>query len=469
MAKVLLAVLLPATSDESYHWLQGQHLAWGFTDHPPGTAALNWLATELLGASRPGLRLVPIVGMLLCSWLAWAMLRELGADRRRAGAAAVAVQLVPMVGFGVLMVPSVPHAPIVFAAEFALLRALRRGRARDHVLWGLLLGAAMLTYYLAAAAVVAAFAFLALDRQRRSVLRDPRLWLGGLAALAVFAPNLLWNLARGDGGAVHFQAVERHGKGFTPVYFVAFGALAVALAGPLLLPALGRAVRSLRRGPVAADDWRPWFASFVLVVLGLFAVLALTTRVGAHWAVLAYLNVPLLLLAPHAEPLGRGWWRAAVATSVVLAAGGIGLAAAGVDRIQAWLPTSSLVGRERSLHTDRAAAAALRWADEVAASGRPVLLASDRWSFSSLLSFHAFGRGEFTVLPPPARHGRDFRSWGERAATPLELIYVSTTPEVAAEVRAACASVQLLDAVAHGTEFAWIHRGSGFVWPAAWR
>lgn len=467
--KVALVVIVPVTADECLHWLQGQELAWGFSDHPPGTAALSRLSTALLGNTPLGVRLVPILGSLLCSGIAYAMLREVGADRRRAATAAAFVQLLPMVGVGMLMVPTVPHAPLVFAAEYALLRALRRGRIADHVLWGALLGAAFLTYYLTAAAALAGAVFLVRDPRGRRALRDPRLWLGGAIAVAVFAPNLLWNFTQGERSAVHFQLLERGVKRLAPQFVAAFLALAVALAGPLLLPALRRAARALRSGAADAGDWRPLFASFLLVVLVLFAAISVTTKVGAHWAVLAYLNVPLLLFAPQAEPLARGWPRSAMLVGGVLAAVVACVAAIGFERVTTLMPVLRPAKRERFFHVGDAGAMAQRLALDLSHDGHLVQLACDRWSLASQLTFHAGGATPFAVYPPATRHGRDFGTWFPGNGAPVELIYVTTTPEVDDAVRAASTSVQRVATVGRDAEFAWIHRCLAFLPPADWR
>lgn len=467
--KVVLVLTIPLTADECLHWLQGQELAWGFHDHPPGTAALSRLSTALLGNTPLGVRIVPLLGSLACSGIAYAMLREVGADRHRAATAAAFVQLLPMVGFGVLMVPTVPHAPLVFAAEYALLRALRRGRTADHVLWGALLGAAFLTYYLTAAAALAGAVFLARDARGRRALRDPRLWLGGAIAAAVFAPNLLWNFSQGERSAVHFQLLERGAKRLAPEFVVAFLALALALAGPLLLPALRRAVLTVRTGAVSGGDWRPFFASFLLVVLALFAAISITTKTGGHWAVLAYLNVPLLLFAPQAEPLARHWPRSALLVGGGLAAAVVCAAAIGFERSATLLPVLDAAKRERFFHVEDAAIVAQRLAREASRDGQAVLLACDRWSLASLLTFHADGATRFAVYPPGARHGRDFRTWFRGRGEPVELIYVTRTPEVDEDVAAASTSVQRLAVVGRTAEFAWIHRCAGFVPPPDWR
>src|SRR5271157_6581338 len=47
--------------DELYFLACSRHLAWGYVDQPPLTAAITWLVRALLGDSLPALRLLPAV------------------------------------------------------------------------------------------------------------------------------------------------------------------------------------------------------------------------------------------------------------------------------------------------------------------------------------------------------------------------------------------------------------------------
>jgi 4-amino-4-deoxy-L-arabinose transferase-like glycosyltransferase len=472
VTKLMLCFLLPVTADESLHWMQGRFLDWGYADHPPGTALLSRIGTELLGNTQLGLRLGALLGTAVCSWIAWRMLRELGAERQRAFAGAVLVQLVPLVNYGVLMVPALPHAPLVFGAQWALLRALRHGRLSDHVAWGALLGLALQTYYLTGAAVIAAFVFLGLDDRGRRVLRTFGFWCGATVAVLVFLPNALWNLGESERSALEFQLMERNSIGFRPALAIGVLALAVVLAGPLLLLAVPRALRALRRPAVGADDWRRFFAAFVIVVLGLCATAALLTKAGAHWAIVGYLNVPLLLLAPHAEPIGPRWQKAVLWTSVVLAVFCMSVTAVGLDRAGELMPNNSRTGphkRERFLHIADAARAAHEAARGLEGGGLAVAFATNRWSLAGLLSFHSPEETYFGVYPPATGHGRDYEEWNRDDLRPVELIYVTTTPHVEPEIRAASRSVERLASVGREAVFAWVHRCSGFVPPREWR
>lgn len=471
LVKVLLAAVAPITADESLHWMQGQHLALGYRDHPPITALLARLATDVLGANWLGLRIVPILSTLACSGIVWGILRELGADRRRAALGAAAVQLLPMLGFGVLMVPVVPHLALVLGAEWALVRAVRHDRWRDHLCFGLLFGLALLTYYLAAALVLVAG--LVMVWRHRNWWR-PGLLVGLLVAAIVFAPNLVWNLASGSDSAVHFQLVERNRKEFLPWQLLVYPLLALGLAGPLLLPALrclpaalGRLPAALAAQPIGDQDWRPFFACMVGGVLALFSLIATVTQAGAHWAVLAYLNVPLVLLAPSAEALSPRWWRAAVIVWAIPAAAVVVVVAVGLPRISAWLPANSWSSRARAIHAQADAVAVMGLVDTMRAQGSQPVVATDRWSLAGLLSFHGAGRLRALPWPPPARHGQDFLDW--QAGQPIagDLLYISSQAEPPASVREHCAELELVAELGQPRPYLWLFRGREFRPPPA--
>lgn len=465
LIKLLLAAVMPITADESLHWMQGQHPALGFRDHPPMTALLARLATEVLGANWLGLRVVPILSTLACSGIVWALLRELGADRRRAAMGAAVVQLLPMLGFGVLMVPVMPHLALVLGAEWALVRASKYDRLRDHVSFGLLFGLALLTYYLAAVLVLVAMV---------AVFCERRLWLragmlpGLLVAAMVFAPNLLWNIVGGAESALHFQLVERNRKEFVPWQLLVYPALALGLAGPLLLPALRRTPWTLAAQSTGDQDWRPFFACMVGGVLALFCLIATITKAGAHWAALAYLNVPLVLLAPSAGELSPRWWRAAVLAWAIPAAAVVVVAALGLTRISDWLPAESASSRARALHAAEAAEAVLRLRDGVQAQASQPVVATDRWSMAGLLSFHAAGRLEVVPWPPPSRHGQDYWDWHAAGLRSGELLYASSSAEPPPAVRQHCAEVELVEVLGEPHPYLWVFRGRGFSPPRAY-
>ncbi len=450
--RLALAVSAPITSDEGLHWMQGQHLAWGFRDHPPGTAVLDRLGGHLFADAALAIRLWPLLANALCAFIAYAILRETGGGRSAACAAGIATQLTPLFAFGFIMVPVVPHAPLVFAAELFLIRALRTGLLRNHLAWGLLFGAGMLTYYPTAVAALAVLPFLlAHDLGRRALAHWP-FWMGAAAAAALFAPHLIWTLSSGRESAIHFQAAERFAGGGWILYPIVFLALLLIIAGPLLVPTLYRVLRSRHDGTAPeASTWRPLFATIIATSLVLLLVTSFLTLSGAHWAALALLNVPLLLFSPGEPPLAAGWLRAAVIYPCVL-----GLAVAvgsviGLDRI--WGAAASLTPWKRTddrkleqVFDPRATTSAIeRWQERFEREGRQVSLATDRWSAAGIYSIYLPGHPYLHVFPVPALHGSDYKRWNERHPRAGDLLFVATRQRTLPFLKQHADAVDLLE------------------------
>ena len=75
--------------------------------------------------------------------------------------------------------------------------ALRDGRPRLWLLAGVIAGLGLNAKHDVAIALLGLLVGIALTRSTRSHLRSPWLWLGGLLALALWLPNLLWQASHG--------------------------------------------------------------------------------------------------------------------------------------------------------------------------------------------------------------------------------------------------------------------------------
>ena len=59
--RVAFAVFVPVTPEEAYHWNFGQHLDWGYYDHPPMIAWAIRLGCVFFGDTALGIRSVPLL------------------------------------------------------------------------------------------------------------------------------------------------------------------------------------------------------------------------------------------------------------------------------------------------------------------------------------------------------------------------------------------------------------------------
>ena len=292
--------------DESYMVAAGRVLRLGYFDHPPAAWWLQWAGAWIAGTDAPLAVRFPFI--LLFALSTWLMYR-LGAATagRRAGLwAAVALNLSPVFGVTTAswVLPDGPLDCALLGAAVCLVHALP-ARGRVALAWwaaaGLCAGLALFSKYTAVLVIGGAFVYLLTAPAHRSWLARPEPYLGGLLALAVFAPVVLWNQAHGW-ASFAFQGDRAVGLWFHPLQpFVVLGGEALFVLPWIWLPMMAAFLAALRRGPA---DWRSW----LLCCLGAppiaaFALIAASSsqRVLFHWAAPGYLMLFPLLGAWIAE------------------------------------------------------------------------------------------------------------------------------------------------------------------------
>ena len=251
--------------DEFYYIACGQHLAWGYVDHPPLVAVFARLSHTLFGDSLGGLRLLPALAGALTVWLAGLMARELGGGRYAQGLAALGVMVSPayLEGFTLFTM----NAFDVLCWSFTLLIAIRIFKGGSPKLWllvGLVAGAGLLNKHSVLFLLAGLFLGLLLTPARRH-LRTRWPWLGGAIALAIFAPHLMWQAQHGW-PTLEFMSNARRFKN-APIAPAQFLLAQVMIMLPLTAPVwifglgwllLGREGRPYR--PIA------WAYLFILAV-----------------------------------------------------------------------------------------------------------------------------------------------------------------------------------------------------------
>ena len=180
--------------DEFDYLSCGDHLQWGYVDQPPLIPFLTHLSRALLGDSLRAIRFLPALASSLLVVQAAVTARQLGGRGFSLLLTALCVALAPLYlsNAGLLGTNCLEPNLWLGCAQFVIL-AIKRGDSRYWIGFGVVAGLGMEEKY-----TIAVFGFgvvigLLLTEQRRTFLR-PWIWLGGLAALLIFLPNLLWNL-----------------------------------------------------------------------------------------------------------------------------------------------------------------------------------------------------------------------------------------------------------------------------------
>ena len=277
------ADLTPLTFDEAYYWMWSKHLAGGYYDHPPMVALVIRLGTMLAGDTELGVRLVSILLAVPMSWAVYRSAEILFGGQRVAATAAVLLNVTLLAAVGTMIVT--PDAPLLVAASFVLFflaKVLETGRGAWWLAVGAAVGAALLSKYTAMFFGPAILIWLAAVPKLRRWFVSPWPYLGGLVALALFAPVIAWNA---DHHWVSFikQIGRARIEDFRPAFIAELIPTQIAFATPLvwMLGAMG--LYALLRLHSGASASRTLINSTFWTIVLYFVWHSLHARVEANW------------------------------------------------------------------------------------------------------------------------------------------------------------------------------------------
>jgi len=288
--------------DEVYYWDWGRFPAWGYYSKPPLIAWINMLSSKLLPVSEFSVRMpaavLSIVGLLALYGLA----RRLFSSRTAFWAVAASAASPGSCAAGLIMTIDAPLIAFWSLSLYGLWRALEQD-GHSGLWWFFtavtagfgLLSKQMMLVFLALVPL-----YLAVNRERRHLLRSWWPWLMIGLALIALLPPLWWNMEHGwitfrhtahhfeagGGGPFHFlrTLLEFIGGQFLLLSPVTWSLL--ALLTIVLLSNFGRQDRRVR--------FLLLFGGFCLLF---FLLLSLRQRINANWPAVFYPAALLLLAA----------------------------------------------------------------------------------------------------------------------------------------------------------------------------
>jgi hypothetical protein len=283
MLRLIAAAVTPLTFDEAYYWMWSKHLAFGYYDHPPMVAAVIRLGTMVAGDTEFGVRLVSILLALPMSWAIYRTAAILFGGQRVAATATILLNVTLMAAVGTLIVT--PDAPLLVASSFILFflaKVLETGRGAWWLAVGAAVGAALSSKYTALFFGPAILIWLVSVAKLRRWLISPWPYLGGLVALLIFAPIILWNA---DHHWVSFikQIGRARIEDFRPAFIGELIPTQIAFATPLvsILGAMG--LYALLKRNAGAYAARMLINSTFWTIALYFVWHSLHARVEANW------------------------------------------------------------------------------------------------------------------------------------------------------------------------------------------
>lgn len=430
---------VPLSGDEVYHWEWSRHLAFGYYDHPGLTAYLIRLSTWLFGGSTEfTVRLPALLLLSGAALVGFALARDIaersGASRSVAGKAGFLAGCLFLFTpiYAVFSVYISTDPPVIFfwvLSLYAFHRALCGGGWLSWIGAGAAFGFAMLSKFLAFPLVPAVAAFVLLSKEHRRWLANPRPYVAGLVALAVFSPLIWWN-ATHEWATFMFNFVYRQEhRAFAPRYAVEFvAAQAGALSPGLWAFALAGLVWSFR-------DWRAGRSSAALFLglssalpLAYFFYTSLQRRIGLHWPAPAWAGILVYLAvrwAPLADVPARArewkWARRSIGLAAVIL-----VAASAIIHLPpsvfgwTWSYRGAPARINSGLHAERFGwrelgervdAVTREMAAAQAGAARGVFLITGQYGLSSAVSFYTPGQPYAHLWSQRRTHGENYRFW----------------------------------------------------------
>lgn len=225
--------------DEFYYVACGEHLAWGYVDQPPMIALIAKITTILFGKSLFALRIFPVIVGVLTVYLTGLMIRELGGNKL-----AIIIGLTAVVFSPVLLALnstlSMNPFDVLFCTTviYLITIIIKRGNDKLWIWVGVVAGIGLLnkiSLFFIGFGVLAGLLFT----EYRFYLKSKYLWFGVLAAILIFLPHVIWQVAN-DFPTLKFMynAAMYKNVSFSPLSFLGMHLLELNPASTLILLAL---------------------------------------------------------------------------------------------------------------------------------------------------------------------------------------------------------------------------------------
>jgi len=183
--------------DELYFIACGEHLAWGYVDHPPLIAAVAQTSRALLGDSLFAIRFFPAVAGALLVFLTGWLARALGGGRFAQVLAATTVIVAPIyLAFNDLLTMNAFEPLLWTACAYVVVLIVKHEAPRLWLVVAVIAAIGMLNKHSMAFFGASLAAGLVLTAERR-VLWTRWTVVAAVVALLILLPHLLWQVRFG--------------------------------------------------------------------------------------------------------------------------------------------------------------------------------------------------------------------------------------------------------------------------------
>ncbi|MDR0437366.1 MAG: glycosyltransferase family 39 protein [Bacteroidales bacterium] len=279
---ILQAIFTEIIDDESYYAFWGEHLAWGYYDHPPMVALLNYLSALLFNGNL-SVRFFTVFIQLFTLLFIWKMLDEKKPTNQKVFS--FFILSASMIMFSAYGFITTADAPLLFFAALFLWiyqRFLKEESWDNVFLLGLSMAGMMYSKYHA----VLVIGLIVLSNLR--LLTRYKFWLAGFFAIILLIPHLLWQISEGFPGFSYHLTTR--GIGFVWKYFLIYLPNQLVVFNPLAFGAVFYILFKYK----PRDVFERGLYALIFGFIGFFFVMAFRGHVEPHWTVAA--TIPMIVL-----------------------------------------------------------------------------------------------------------------------------------------------------------------------------
>ena len=304
VVNLLQGIFTEIQEDEAYYALYGEHLAWGYFDHPPMVGLMAFLSSIFFSGTL-GVRFFTIIASCLSLFVMWEIADQVRNDSKRSPVLffVVACSIVMFNIYGFVTTPDA--SLILFSALFLLVyqRYLIKKSWPKALLMGVFMALMVYSKY---------HAFLLLGLivlSNLKLLKDGKFWVACLVALALLVPHVLWQV-NNDFPSFRYHLMQRS-ESFQWSYFLEYLPNQLLVFNPLTLGAVvyvlikdRNCVRirpaPLKRGKSEAQQTsvEVFERGLKFILIGFFFffwLMAFRGHVEPHWTIVCV--IPVVVLA----------------------------------------------------------------------------------------------------------------------------------------------------------------------------
>ncbi len=274
--------------DEAQYWFWAQDPAFGYFSKPPVLAWIIGIFTSVCGSdSSFCIRLFsPFVHTVTAIFI-FRTTRILF-DSKTGFWAAVLFITLPGISFSSTIASTdVPLLMFWSIALYAYVQLWQRGGMGWGLLFGIALGAGLMSKYAMMYFIGCVFIHALIERNRRHPLFKLEFWIGLIVGAAILVPNILWNMQNGfvtvshTGDNISWSGFDLNFKGVLEFFGSQFGVF-----GPLLFGMFLATLWKMRTDSISAAH--RMMVAFSVPILLVIVFQALMSKAYANWAAATY-------------------------------------------------------------------------------------------------------------------------------------------------------------------------------------